>query len=87
MAREIERNARRFGGVEVDRLFGVARGLRDKGAGILFISHRFEEVFALCDRITVMRDGRDVGILEKDALTEKNLIALMTGEAQATLFA
>jgi rhamnose transport system ATP-binding protein len=44
-------------GVEVDRLFAVAR-LRDKGTGILFISHRFDEVFDLCDRITVMRDGR-----------------------------
>ena len=36
----------------------VARALRDAGAGIMFISHRFDEVFALCDRITVMRDGR-----------------------------
>ena len=41
-------------GVEVERLFSVARGLRDKGAGILFISHRFDEVFGLTDRITVM---------------------------------
>ncbi len=45
-------------GVEVERLFAVARSLRDKGTGILFISHRFDEVFDLCDRITVMRDGR-----------------------------
>src|SRR5689334_9827470 len=44
-------------GVEVDRLFAVARSLRDAGAAVLFISHRFDEVFALCQRITVMRDG------------------------------
>jgi len=45
-------------GVEVDRLFSVARNLRNAGSGILFISHRFDEVFSLSDRITVMRDGR-----------------------------
>ena len=44
-------------GVEVDRLFAVARSLRDDGAAVLFISHRFDEVFALCQRVTVMRDG------------------------------
>ena len=45
-------------GVEVERLFAVARSLREAGAAVLFISHRFDEVFALCQRITVMRDGR-----------------------------
>ncbi len=44
-------------GVEVERLFTVARGLRDEGRALLFISHRFDEVFGLCDTITVMRDG------------------------------
>ncbi len=44
-------------GVEVDRLMGIARQLRDEGKGIIFISHRFDEVFTLCDTITVMRDG------------------------------
>ena len=44
-------------GVEVERLFAVVRSLRDAGAAVLFISHRFDEVFALCQRITVMRDG------------------------------
>ena len=44
-------------GVEVDRLFAVARSLRDEGRALVFISHRFDEVFALCDTITVMRDG------------------------------
>src|SRR4051795_6554032 len=45
-------------GVEVDRLFTVARQLRDEGRALIFISHRFDEVFDLCDTVTVMRDGR-----------------------------
>ncbi len=45
---------------EVDRLFDVVRTLRAAGTAILFISHRLEEVFALCQRVTVMRDGKQV---------------------------
>ena len=48
---------RAVSGVEVERLFAVARSLRDEGRALLFISHRFDEVFALCDTVTVMRDG------------------------------
>jgi len=44
-------------GVEVERLFAVARSLRDEGRALMFISHRFDEVFSLCDTVTVMRDG------------------------------
>ena len=44
-------------GVEVERLFAVARSLRDEGRALVFISHRFDEVFGLCDTVTVMRDG------------------------------
>nr|BFE76924.1 hypothetical protein GCM10020092_102250 [Actinoplanes digitatis] len=43
--------------VEVERLFSVTRALRDEGAAIMFISHRFEEITALCQRVTIMRDG------------------------------
>ena len=46
--------------VEVERLFEVIRTLREQGAAVLFISHRLEEVFAICQRVTIMRDGRFV---------------------------
>ncbi len=45
---------------EVTRLFDVVRTLRASGAAVLFISHRLEEVFEICQRVTVMRDGRQV---------------------------
>ena len=44
-------------GPEVERLFAVVRTLREEGAAVLFISHRLDEVFAICDTVTVMRDG------------------------------
>lgn len=73
-------------GVEVERLFGVARGLRDKGAGILFISHRFEEVFALCDRITVMRDGSHIGVHSTADTTVGEIVKEMVGRELGALF-
>jgi rhamnose transport system ATP-binding protein len=73
-------------GVEVERLFSVARGLRDKGAGILFISHRFDEVFALCDRITVMRDGRYIATHDTPEVTVEQIVREMVGRDIAALF-
>jgi ribose transport system ATP-binding protein len=64
------------------RLFAKMRELRAAGATILIVSHRIAELISISDRATVLRDGRDVGILEKEALTEKNLLALMTGESR-----
>jgi rhamnose transport system ATP-binding protein len=48
-------------GREVELLFNLVRGLRAKGAGIIYISHRLEEIFQLADRVTVLRDGQSVG--------------------------
>ena len=66
-------------GVEVDRLFTVARNLRDSGSGILFISHRFDEVFALSDRITVMRDGRYISTSDTVDVTVEQIVKEMVG--------
>ncbi|MGG7464235.1 ATP-binding cassette domain-containing protein [Plantibacter sp. YIM 135347] len=73
-------------GVEVDRLFQVARSLRDRGAAILFISHRFDEVFDLCDRITVMRDGRYIATHTTADTTVDDIVREMVGRDIDALF-
>jgi rhamnose transport system ATP-binding protein len=73
-------------GVEVDRLFAVARNLRDAGAGILFISHRFDEVFALSDRITVMRDGQYIATHDTGSVTVEAIVREMVGRDIEQLF-
>jgi rhamnose transport system ATP-binding protein len=73
-------------GVEVERLFAVARALRDDGAAVLFISHRFDEVFDLCQRITVMRDGRWVSTDPAADLTVDTLVRRMVGRDISALF-
>ena len=45
---------------EIQALFAVSRALRDQGVSIIYISHRMEEIFDLCDRITVLRDGQSI---------------------------
>jgi rhamnose transport system ATP-binding protein len=73
-------------GVEVERLFQVARGLRDEGRGLVFISHRFDEVFALCDTVTVMRDGAYVATQNVADTTVNALVAQMVGREVGDLF-
>ncbi len=73
-------------GVEVDRLFAVARSLRDEGRGIVFISHRFDEVFALSDTITVMRDGRYISTDAIADVTEAEIVRRMVGRDITELF-
>jgi rhamnose transport system ATP-binding protein len=64
---------------EVDTLFTIARRLRDEGRTIVFISHRLEEVRALCDRATVFRDGRLVGTQNVADLADADIIRMMIG--------
>ncbi|MEV0155797.1 sugar ABC transporter ATP-binding protein [Micromonospora sp. NPDC050686] len=73
-------------GVEVERLFAVARSLRDNGAAILFISHRFDEVFSLCQRVTVMRDGRWIATDEIGNLSVDAVVRTMVGRDISALF-
>jgi rhamnose transport system ATP-binding protein len=73
-------------GVEVERLFQVARGLRDEDRGLVFISHRFDEVFELCDTVTVMRDGAYVATEDVADTTVDALVAKMVGREVGDLF-
>jgi rhamnose transport system ATP-binding protein len=71
---------------EVERLFETIGRLRSEGAGIVYISHRLEEVFSLADRVTVLRDGRTVDTRPRDALTPQALISLMIGRELSAVF-
>jgi len=64
---------------EVARLFDVVRTLRAQGAAVLFISHRLEEIFTICQRVTVMRDGRHVLTDEVSNLTADDMVRAMVG--------
>jgi rhamnose transport system ATP-binding protein len=70
--------------VEVARLFDVVTALREGGAAVLFISHRLEEVFAVCQRVTVMRDGRQVLTSPVRDLTADDLVRAMVGRQMET---
>ncbi len=65
--------------VEARRLFGVVETLRAEGAAIVFISHRLEEVFAICQRVTVLRDGRLIVSRPLSGLTPDDLVRAMVG--------
>ncbi|MBI6873796.1 sugar ABC transporter ATP-binding protein [Clostridium aciditolerans] len=64
---------------EVKELLRTVKSLRDKGIGIVYISHRLEEILEICDRVTVMRDGEKVKTLDKKEVTTDILIKLMVG--------
>src|SRR4029079_15826861 len=66
---------------EVERLFTIVRRLRDRGVAILFVSHRLDEVFDLCDRATVFRDGRHVVTTSTKDLTTADIVRYMVGRA------
>ncbi|MCW4456844.1 sugar ABC transporter ATP-binding protein [Microbacterium sp. MPKO10] len=73
-------------GIEVKRLFTIARALRDEGRGIIFISHRFDEIFDLCDTVTVMRDGAYISTHNIDDVTPAEIVTRMVGRDVDTLF-
>ena len=73
-------------GPEVERLFTVVRALREEGAAILFISHRLDEVFAICDTVTVMRDGAVVHDAPISAMTPDEMVRRMVGRELSALY-
>ena len=74
---------------EVEMLFGIVRRLKQRGLGIVFITHFLEQVYEICDRITVLRNGRLVGTRDAHGLPRQTLIAMMLGrelaEAEGTI--
>jgi rhamnose transport system ATP-binding protein len=73
-------------GNEVERLFNVVRALREEGAAVLFISHRIEEVFSICDTATVMRDGAVVHDARIADMTPDDMVRRMVGRELSALF-
>lgn len=65
--------------VETKKLFEVIDKLKEKGIAIIYISHRMEEIFTICDRVTVLRDGKYVGESRTKDITHDELIAMMVG--------
>jgi ABC-type sugar transport system ATPase subunit len=72
--------------LEVERLFRVIGVLREQGVGIIYISHRLDEIFAIADRITVLRDGEAVGTSRKDEVDRERLIHLMVGRELSAVY-
>lgn len=69
---------------EVDELFVIVRRLRDEGKGILFISHRFDDIFAIADKFVVFRDGAFAGEGGIDGADEDELVRMMAGRSVAS---
>ena len=65
-----------------ERLFKKMREFRDSGMAVFIVTHRIAELIRISDKATVMRDGVDVGVLDKKNITEKNLLSLMTGKIE-----
>ncbi len=71
---------------EVERLFGVIANLRERGAGIIYISHRLEEISAIAGRVTVLRDGNSVATRAMSEVDRAELIRLMVGREISAIF-
>jgi simple sugar transport system ATP-binding protein len=65
----------------VDRLFGHVRRLKESGVGVMYISHHLEEIYRICDRVTVVRDGRHILTGEVAELDQDAIISAMVGAA------
>ena len=71
---------------QVEQVFAVVRRLRAEGVAVVFISHRMDEVRALCDRATIFRDGLDVGVVEMATARDDEIVRLMIGRTLRETF-
>lgn len=66
---------------EADKLFGIMKGLKEAGIGVIFITHRLPEVFQVCDRITIMRDGQRVVTESTERMDAASVVKAMLGKS------
>ncbi|MEA4898112.1 MAG: sugar ABC transporter ATP-binding protein [Christensenellaceae bacterium] len=71
---------------ETERLFRTIQGLKAKGVSIIYISHRMEEIFEVCDRVSVFRDGQYIGTKDLQETSKGELIAMMVGREVQSVF-
>jgi len=71
---------------EIEDLYAIVRHLKSLGKAILFISHKFDDIFAICDRYTVFRDGGYVGEGRIADVTQDDLVRMMVGRSVSTMF-
>lgn len=71
---------------EADKLFEIIRSLREQGVTIIYISHHFDEIFEVSDRITVLRDGKKAATLDVDACSKSEVIRVMIGREVSQLY-
>lgn len=71
---------------EADQLFAVVESLKASGIGIIYITHRMQEIRRIADRITVLRDGRHVATVAAGGISEQRLVELMTGRTIEALY-
>ena len=67
---------------EAEKLFSILRGLKEKGIIILFVTHKLEEVFKICDRVTVLRDGKKIGTKSITEVNKQDLVKMMIGREE-----
>jgi ABC-type sugar transport system ATPase subunit len=68
-------------GKETDRLMEWLRGLRDAGTTCIYVSHRMDEIFTICDRVTVLRDGKTVGTVDAKTTSADEVVSMMVGHS------
>ncbi len=71
---------------EVKQLFQLIRRLRERGITILYVSHKIEEIFAICDCITVLRDGKHIGTVPRTQTSADEIIRMMVGRSLSAMF-
>jgi ABC-type sugar transport system ATPase subunit len=71
---------------EVEILFDVIRDIRDSNKSVIFVSHKMDEVFSLCDRIHVLRDGKDVGTVQPVDTSGDEIVKMMVGREIGDMF-